>query len=293
MSLLVIPGVLALALCAVPQAVALDYDESRAIQFAKLAGAAYCSTSSLESWSCGAKCIDGVTDARVCQGSSTKAFVAKWEGQCLLSFEGTSNVASLIDDLKILKVATQWPICGDCKVHDGFLKEWRSLQGCVLQNLNALGCGTGSSIRSTGHSLGAAINGLAVLDLDGAGWKISETYDFGMPRTGDEKFASAFDAKFGDRSFRVTHHKDPVPQVPPADLIVDWHFEHHEPEIFYPGAVSGGHKECTQPKDNNCAHQYWNFPLDDLLDHLDYMGTYTSIFGCQSASDNSTKDIVV
>ena len=30
------------------------YDESRALEYAKLAGAAYCSQSSLESWSCGA-----------------------------------------------------------------------------------------------------------------------------------------------------------------------------------------------------------------------------------------------
>merc|ERR1712135_75773 len=80
--------------------------------------------------------------------------------------------------------------------------------------------------RVTGHSLGAALAGLAALSLESYGYQIEEVYTFGMPRTGDAIWAKDFNARFSDRFFRVTHHEDPVVQIPPDYLIVDWHFEH-------------------------------------------------------------------
>jgi hypothetical protein len=267
------------------------YDEARALEFVKLAGAAYCSASSLESWSCGSKCSADVKSVKVCKGSTTQSFVGLWEGTCVVSFEGTSNIQSFLKDLEFLKEATNWDGCNNCKVHGGFLDEYKSHQGCVKDALNSLGCGKGSKIRTTGHSLGASLNSIAMMDLTADGWKIEESYDFGKPRTGDANFAKAYDNLFNGKAWRVTHAKDPVPQVPPDQLIVDWEFQHTEPEVYYKGEVSDGHQECTKAHDDTaCAEQYWNVPIDllHIADHLDYMGIDTSIFGCS----NGIEDIV-
>jgi hypothetical protein len=211
--------------------------------------------------------------------------VGLWEGKAIVSFEGTHDVLSAIKDLEFWHTSTGWPQCDNCKVHDGFLSEYNSLRVCVQESLASLGFPSGSAIRTTGHSLGASINSLAMLDLEKEGWSIEESYDFGRPRTGDEQFASTWNSQFSGRAWRVTHARDPVPQVPPADLIVDWHFEHGFPEVFYPKSVDDGHIICSDFADGhiNCAEQYRDLALDLLNtdDHLDYMGVSTSPLGCK------------
>lgn len=265
------------------------YDEDRAIEYAKFAGAAYCSTKSLLQWDCGSKCSADVTSLNVCHGDTTKAWLGIWEGKAIVSFEGTSNVDSAIKDLEFWHTSTGWSQCDNCKVHDGFLSEYNSLRVCVQETLASLGFGSGSTIRTTGHSLGAAINNLAMFDLEKEGWHIEESYDFGKPRTGDAVFAADFNSQFWGRAWRVTHSRDPVPQVPPADLIVDWHFEHVDPEVFYHSSVRKGYIICSNTADShvNCAEQYRDLALDLLNtgDHLDYMGVDTSPLGCKILED--------
>lgn len=269
------------------QGVAGDYDEARAVEYAKLAGAAYCPQESLESWSCGAKCSADVSSVTVCNGFHVKAFVGKWEDKCLVSFEGTSDVTSFIKDLEFVKSAIDWDGCSGCKVHGGFLDEYQSVRQCVKTALLGTDCPVGSQIRTTGHSLGAAMNSIAMIDLSNEGWVIEESYDFGKPRTGNSAFAAAHNQLLAGKVWRVTHAMDPVPQVPPDALIVDWKFEHVEPEIYYQGKVSAGYEECTEAHDHkHCAGQHWNLPLDLLFiaDHLDYMGVNTNTFGCKSST---------
>ena len=264
---------------------AVAYDETRAIQYAKLAGAAYCE-SSVPSWSCGYKCFSGVTNVETCQGATTQAFVADWEDRCVVVFEGTHDFSSLVTDLEFYKSGTTWSTCGDCKVHSGFLQEFKSLQTCIEQAVTAHQCGTSEKpARVTGHSLGAALAGLAAMSLDSYGYQVEELYNFGMPRTGDEIWAKDFNARFSDRFFRVTHHRDPVVQLPPDQLIGDWHFEHVEPEIFYNGHVSDGHLRCDVADDKTCSEQYWDIAIDALLldNHLTYMDVDTAVFGCPVA----------
>jgi len=162
---------------------------------------------------------------------------------------------------------------------------------CIHTALRGTGCPTGSAIRTTGHSLGAAMNSIAMLDLTNAGWRIEESYDFGKPRVGDTNFAAAHNSLLQGKVWRITHAEDPVPQVPPDQLIVDWRFEHVEPEIYYPGDVSGGYQKCVSAHDDTqCVEQYWNVPIDllHIADHLDYMGSRTSLSGC----DNGVEGIV-
>lgn len=266
------------------------FNQDRAIEYAKFAGAAYCSAQSLESWSCGPKCTADVTSVKICPGHTVRAWLGIWEDKCLVSFQGTNDTAAFVADAEVWHADTNWDICGNCKVHGGFLGVYNDLAPCVKDTLKELGCGYGSPIRTTGHSLGAAVNCLAMLDLHASGWYIEESYDFGKPRTGDHDFAQAWNEQFSERAWRVTHAKDPVPNVPPDNLLWNWHMEHVEPEVWYPGDVSDGYQICTIPHDDDhCAEQNWNVPLDlfHVDDHLDYMGVHTGSDGC----DNG--DIVV
>merc|ERR1712137_1032922 len=219
----------------------------------------------------------------VCNGDHIKGFVGKWEQQCLISFEGTSNIPSFVKDLEFFKTGAAWDGCPGCEVHSGFLDEYNSLSQCILSSLDSKGCGKGARIRTTGHSLGAAVNSIAMMDLTHHGWVIDESYDFGKPRVGDEKFAARHNELFSSKTWRVTHYKDPVPHLPPTDFLdIPWHFKHPEPEIYYAGTVPQGHVQCTVAEDYNCAGYWYDVPVDLLHidDHLSYMDVDTGSAGC-------------
>jgi hypothetical protein len=263
---------------------AVEYNETRSRQFAHLAGAVYCEHNT-PTWDCGYKCLSGASNIEICQGASTQAFIAEWEGACVVSFEGTHDISSALTDLSLVKSGVTWDQCEGCHVHSGFLSEWKSLQPCVLSSLNSHHCGTSERpAHVTGHSLGAAVAGVAMYSMESYGYSVGESYNFGMPRTGDEVWAQAFNARFEGRFFRVTHHRDPVVQVPPDTLIVNWHYTHVEPEVFYDGHVSNGWVLCSTADDETCSGQYWNLPIDllNLCDHLSYMDIDSSPRGCAS-----------
>jgi len=260
------------------------FDVRRAILFANLAGAAYCSAASLEAWDCGPKCIPGMQKVRVCQGETTQAFVGVWEGKGLVSFQGTKSAWSMFQDLRTWSSSSPWEDCAGCSVHSGFLAEWTSLRYCIMDALSAVGKVRGSSIRITGHSLGAAVSSLGAMSLAHDGWIVAEAYNFGMPRAGNAKFSAALAGRFGaDTVFRVTHHMDPVPHVPPEDLG----FMHYSPEVFFDkDGADGPFVQCADPEDTKCAGQYSNIVMDAyyINDHLDYMGINTGSTGCSKGA---------
>jgi len=245
------------------------YSESRAVKYAKLAGAAYCNTSLLETWTCEPPfCSESVTDVKVCQGATTKAFVGLWEGKGLVSFEGTHGTDAMMQDLKIEKALSSFPGCDGCELHSGFLDEWNSLRSCVTDHLSVLGS---STIRTTGHSLGASLSIIGAFDLTQAGYTIEESYDFGRPRTGSVEFARACEALFGDKVYRITHSRDPVVQLPPDHWgSVDWHYEHSGPEVFYDKSDDQGYVICSDVHDQDCSAKYWAI-TNSIPDHLRYM----------------------
>jgi len=265
--------------------VGAEYSQDRALTFAKLASAAYCDTDVVKSWTCGYKCSANVSDVKVCQGAGTRAFVARWEGDaCVMSFQGSgpTNMYSFVQDLKSATM-TDWEVCDNCRAGKGFLLEWKSLEECVKTSLREIGCPEGSQIRGTGHSLGAAVNSLAMLDLNKNGWQMIESYDFGKPRIGNANLVQTFNNKFAGNSWRVTRKHDPVPNLPPVNLGL----ENTDPEIYYPGNVPKGYVLCTHPDKTQCVEQYWNIPVDILLhipDHLSYMDINTGHRGCDNGA---------
>lgn len=266
------------------------FDLARATTFARLAGAAYCDPAALEAWECGEKCIKGVEKpVKVCQGYSTHAFVAKWDGQALVSFQGTHTLTSMVQDLRFYKDTTRIPQCDNCYVHTGFFEEWLSLAACVQTSLEDLRSPTGSSVRVTGHSLGGAIAVIAMTALKHQGWHISEAYTFGEPRTANTGFSLAFSKTFADTSFfRVTYHMDPVPHLPPQNFG----FFHVAPEVFFPSSNNfTSYVTCAEPESDNCSGINYDVAADLLYinDHLVYMGVDTATTGCQNPSAASER----
>jgi len=274
--------------------VAAKYSSDRATEYAKLAGAAYCSASVLPSWTCGDFCDDmSVSKVQVCQGHSTIAYVGVWERKGLVSFRGSHGVSSFITDLEQIKSGVPYDSCSGCETASGFLKEWLSLEDCIQSSLKSVGQGPRSKIRITGHSLGASLAELAMVGLDDAGWKIDESYHFGTPRTGNTPFAQYVSGKFNQ--FRVTHHRDPVPQLPlDSFLIINFGYEHTVPEYFYDGKVSKGYEVCTTVHQHDCGTEmYWNVAIDALNvgDHLHYMDL--AIAACPGGTPAANFTVVV
>mmetsp|Transcript_24539 Transcript_24539/g.70531 ORF Transcript_24539/g.70531 Transcript_24539/m.70531 type:complete len:300 (-) Transcript_24539:311-1210(-) len=285
----------ALASACVLCCTAMPFNETLAIEFAKLAAASHCPQDSLESWSCGWKCSANVKDVYVCQGDATQAFVGLWDSTCIVGFQGTHGVLSVIHDIMFAQATLNWTSCDGCRVHSGFLTEYMSLKPCIRKALSEKGCGKGTTIRTTGWSLGAATSTLAAGELAQEGWKV-EHYDFGKPRVGDPAFAQWFNKLVGDGAWRVTHHKDPVPHLPPDQwAIYNWNFAHTEPEAFYDGSVTSGHVECTAPDDPKCSRQYESLAGDlvYVLDHFHQMDLRMGKSGCGDAMPNSDLTLVV
>ena len=68
----------------------------------------------------------------------------------------------------------------------------------------------------TGHSLGAALAALAAESALDSGIVPAAVFTFGMPRAGGPTFATRYNGKLGDRTFRLVHGGDIVPCVPDA-----------------------------------------------------------------------------
>lgn len=276
------PGVRLLLTVVGAQIAGAAFDESRAIEYSKLAGAAGCPAAAVEAWSCGWKCSVPVDSVKVCQGPVINAFVGVWEGQCIMSFQGTHDVQSVLADLRFFPDSVPFGACPGCRVHGGFLDAYLGLKPCLIAALKDRGC-QGVGIRSTGWSLGAAASSLAIFDLAEAGWAINESYDFGKPRIGNAAFASAFNRLFAGKAWRVTHGHDPVPHLPPSTLSAnDEGFQQVEPEAFYASEVKAGHAECTLESDRRCsARNHW-MAIDWLhvLDHFYYMGVRQGKHNC-------------
>lgn len=176
-------------------------------------------------------------------------------------------------------------------VHHGMLAEWQSLRTCITESLTTIGC-KGVPLRASGHSLGAGVVVLAMVDLKShGGWDAAEIYNFGMPRLGDEAFRSMFEDMFKGRFYRVTHGRDPF-----VDLPAGPHYVHLEPEVFYKGDVLNGYVICHREMDKKCSSQYFpegqNFMTGkDVAWHHKYMGVDTTQAGCLEPGVGCDDDI--
>lgn len=163
-----------------------------------------------------------------------------------LAFTGTDPLAlqDWFDDLNFSPVP--FPGCEGCWVDRGFYHTYLELREQVLAALTAhLQEHRTATFRLTGHSLGAALAVFASLEIiHTLGLPVEMLYTFGQPRIGNSAFQSYLHASLTASAcahFRVTHHRDPVPHLPPS--LPPSHsggFRHEPQEVFYPCGTGRG-----------------------------------------------------
>lgn len=129
---------------------------------------------------------------------------------------------------------------------------------------------------TTGHSLGAAMSGVAAFDLKLTyGDKLNVSMiNFGMPRVGNPAFAKHF-ASLKIKSWRAVHYHDIVPHVPPQDLPLIGDFHHVGTEVWWfkeKGDAARDWRQCDgSGEDPHCSDSVpiyeWN-----PKDHDVYLG---------------------
>jgi hypothetical protein len=266
------------------------YDPASAHTFVLYAYIAYCSAAQINSWGC-KYCSAGdphFSNAKTITNTqtSTQGYVglSGYSGDIIVSFRGTqgADLTNWITNLKFAKT-TAYPRCFGCEVHLGFYEAWTSVSSEIISAVRSL-LGSSTNMRSTmrsglrqpavmqaraifvtGHSLGAALAVLCAAELAAEGLPVKGVYTFGEPRVGNNAFHKFYNS--GEHiSWRVTHHRDPVPHLPPENLG----FEHIATEVFY-NADSSSYELCDgSGEDKSCSDQY---DFDTYLsDHLDYLG---------------------
>ena len=151
----------------------------------------------------------------------------------------------------------------------------------------------------TGHSLGGALTVVAAVDAVMSGWIENKNtnrpspiiYTYGQPRIGNMNFQSKVNELFEGKYFRITHHKDLIPHIPPCvinfsdsnsyciegtgtDLM--WYPIHAGIEIFFDGNTDRNYKVCEAVEDTSCSMQYTGL---SVADHIFYMGVYDNCPG--------------
>jgi hypothetical protein len=207
----------------------------------------------------------------------------------LVVFQGT-------DPLRL----AHWVIDLDARVkdnlHAGFKRtvetHWPLLARAIEQELKR---DPQCRLLFAGHSLGGALAVLAA-DLSRArGHDVSAVYTFGMPRVGDARFAAAYNARLGRRTYRFVLGEDIVPTVPPPLARFDYrHVGHFLPSahdrfeagtfIALPDAVEGD-DWSNAPR---AGKDTWRALVGAL--RSDLLGTLTDLAKLRSGSSSATPD---
>jgi pimeloyl-ACP methyl ester carboxylesterase len=190
--------------------------------------------------------------ARLSHGG-TEGFVAESETTLVVAFAGTDPVvaANWITDFNIRT--------GPGGIHRGFAD---GVEGVWPALLAALG-GTTKRIFMVGHSLGGALAVVAAWLLTGDNQaaaeripsgaaidvgRIAGILTFGMPRLGDEGFATAYRSRgLWQRTVRLEYGSDIVPSLPPA-ATAQLAFRHVGPALHCPHG--GQFKDVLPPRDD-------------------------------------------
>lgn len=157
----------------------------------------------------------GFPSARFFSRKGTQGYVAGNDEMILVAFRGTEpkRMEDLMTDAKIKRV----PGKGGGHVHRGFKAALEAVADDMVQTARRF-MDRGQPVFVTGHSLGAALAGLAVGASETEDLPIAGLYTYGMPRIGNRHYAERFEERFGNRAFRVVNNNDSVTRVPPRSF---------------------------------------------------------------------------
>ena len=181
-------------------------------------------------------------------------------------FRGTESFDNWLVDFDSLKTKfDEWPEC-NCEVHAGFYKAVKAVrEDFILEVKTLMQKFPSYQVKTTGHSLGAALAHQAALALIKEGIQVS-MINFGQPRVGDKAFAE-FSQKTLSDQWRVVHRKDIVPHTPSMDWPQSYWHSYHE---MYED--ESGIRQCNDSgEDKTCSDQWHTWQLD-AADHVVYLG---------------------
>ncbi|KAI0258660.1 lipase [Gloeopeniophorella convolvens] len=262
--------------------------------FTHFASTAYCSPSTTINWSCGdvshSNCEANpgfIPVASGGDGDETQFWYvgfAPAQNTVIVAHQGTDTsefFADLTDAdffLESLNPSLFPGVSSSVEAHNGFASEQASTAPTILSAVNqALSAHGATSVTTVGHSLGAA---LALLDALYLRIQLPATVTvsmvgYGLPRVGNQAFASLIDSTLGGRVTHINNEEDPIPTVPGMFLG----FHHPAGEIHIQD--SGAWDSC--PGDDNSSDlcivgDVSNIFEGDLSDHD---GPYAGItMGC-------------
>jgi hypothetical protein len=142
--------------------------------------------------------------------------------------------------------------CKGCEVHAGFLDDYKIIEGKVDAKISELLKKYPTArILATGHSLGAALSEIGGLRLKQKFNVAVDVHNFGCPRIGNPAMAQFVYTRL-DSLYRVVHHKDIVPHLPPES-----YFYHHSAfEVFFDEPMTS-YVICSESgEDKKCSNQY-------------------------------------
>jgi hypothetical protein len=207
-------------------------------------------------WNCGPRC-SSVTPGTVFLGelyhkpTSVYGYVAANPTlqRIIVSFRGSANINSWIQNLDFVKTALNLPNDNGAKVHRGFYECYTGIKNQLNALItSALATYPGYTVTVTGYSLGAAVAIIASAHLRNNFPSANiQTFTYGSPRVGDAKFANYISRLFPATSnvlsqpLRVVNYNDMVPRLPPQWVG----FLHHDREVWIPSVTSSGALLCA------------------------------------------------
>jgi hypothetical protein len=278
-------------------------DELR--HYARFTGIAYCPSTAISTLQCNICNFDSKVMVHQVfdPNGDFQAYVATDPAKraIVVTFRGTLTINNMATNLNLGTSAGSQGFSSaypNARVHSGFVAYYNTLQSQLGAKVSELlKSNPGYEVVFTGHSQGGAIATIAALDSKSTYLKSTPVslITFGEPRIGNQEFVNAL-AKAGfKKSYRVTHAKDPVPQVPLRDenlnvfppfiRVAPLSYVHRKNEIFIePGQKSI--KQCNdgQGEDPNCSLGQYNlapssaflltqqFANNVMPYHLNYLG---------------------
>lgn len=126
----------------------------------------------------------------------------------IIAFAGTDDFADVIEDIKFIKVKTDYG-----KIHKGFNDAYFDLEIFVQGVLHHLYSNKEKNIYITGHSLGGAIALLCSINFVYRNM-IKRVVTFGCPRVGNRTWKRVYNKTSNFPTTRYVHGNDIVTKVP-------------------------------------------------------------------------------
>ncbi|RHY25602.1 hypothetical protein DYB32_008204 [Aphanomyces invadans] len=254
------------------------YNETHALYVGRIVSVAYCAKLHVENWTCPpCEYVSKLPDLVVINDAK-EAFqgILGFTGtHVVVAFRGSMDVRNWIDNLSFLKTHP-WPNMPKVAVHLGFHWVYQSIRDQLIVALEGLFIlHPNAPLLVTGHSLGAAVAAIAVLDLHTSqNMTTSEMLTFGEPRVGNAAFVTKL-LQVVPHVHRVTHWRDVVPHIP-----LEWQGFVHEPQEVWYTEDSSAFKLCDphSGEDPLCSKQVPT--IGSFADHVVYLNITMSHLVC-------------